>query len=262
MGVQGVTGLDDFRLFLTNSKQHNSKVAMSDFKNILNAAEQNVKQSNTFMSAKQSLQETYPDLKYHVLDSSQFTYWNRLDFPDSKLFEDAVDVKALQSWKPNTVTATGYEPWVQRDLEKIQKGLHVVFIHPAAQEKMDQDPEYAKRVVDKIEKYFENDIKINKAIDPESVKHMSQAVSITEDGQIGLHVTVCDGPSAQPSGDKETAAKKKGKEQQPLSQHQQIPVPFPLEQVTAASLPLDYIAYGIPLISGVHSRRDFFLRNS
>lgn len=246
MGMQGVTAVDYFRPLNTNKHVYNSKVAASDFKNILDVAEQKVEKTNTFISAKQSLQETYPDLKYHVLDSSQFTHWNRLDFPGSKLFEDNIDVEALKSWKPNTPTATGYEPWVQSDLEKIQKGLHVVFIHPATQEKMDNDPEYAKLMVDKIDKYFENDIKVNKAIDPESVEHMSQAVTITEDGQIGLRVTVCDGPSAKPSDDEEAAAKKEGREQEPLSQLQEVSLPFPLGQVTATPLQYDYrYAYGI-----------------
>ncbi|MBT2290004.1 hypothetical protein J7E73_12780 [Paenibacillus albidus] len=246
MGIQGVTALEYFKPFNTNSNLYNNKVAVSDFKKILStAAEQKVEETTTFINAKQSLQDKYPDLKYHVLDSSQFTYWNRLDFPDSKLFEDNIDVKALQSWKPTTPTATGYEPWVQRDLEKIQKGLHVVFIHPVAQEKMDKDPEYAKLIVDKIENYFKNDIKINKAIDPESVEHMSQAVTITEDGQVGLHVTVCDGPSAKPTDDEEFTTQKDGSQPEPLSQFRERPLPFPLGQITTNSLHDYGYAYGI-----------------
>ncbi|AIQ17092.1 hypothetical protein H70357_10800 [Paenibacillus sp. FSL H7-0357] len=245
MGMQGVAALNSFRPLITNNNLYNSKANVSDFKNLLNGVEQKVGKTNTFISAKQSLQETYPDLKYHVLDSSQFTYWNRLDFPDSKIFEDHIDAEALKTWKPTTQTATGYEPWVQRDLEKIQKGLHVVFIHPATQEKMDKDPEYAKWIADKIEKYFENDIKINKAIDPKSVEQMSQAVSITEDGQIGLHVTVCDGPSAQPSAEKEASAIR-GREQEPLRQLYEMPIRVSLGKATAAPLQYDYrYAYSI-----------------
>ncbi|WP_019913921.1 hypothetical protein [Paenibacillus sp. HW567] len=244
--MQGVTPLDYSRTLDLNSNHYYNKAGASDFDKILDTTKQKVEKTTAVISAKSSLQEKYPDLKYHVLDSSQFTYWNRLDFPDSKLFEDLIDVEALKSWKPNTPTATGYEPWVQRDLEKIQKGLHVVFVHPTTQEKMDKDPEYAKLIVDKIEKYFENDIKINKAIDPESVKHMSQAVTITEDGQIGMHVTVCDGPSAKPSDDEESTAKTEGNEQRTLKQLQETSLPLPLGKVMAGSIQYDYrYAYGI-----------------
>lgn len=237
---QGVTALDSFRLSNRNNNLYSNKVSSSDFENMLNIAEKKVEKTSTFISAKQSLQDTYPDLKYHVMDASQFTYWNRLDFPDSKLFEENIDVEALKAWKPTKQTATGYEPWVQRDLEKIPKGLHAVFIHPTTQKNMDADPEYAKRIVNKIEKYFENDIKINEKIDPESIKGMSQAVTVTEDGEIGLHVTVCDGPSKTTSDSEEAAAKKGGKEQPPLSQLQNKSLSFPLGQITTATLEYDY----------------------
>lgn len=240
MDIQSVTALDPYSLISKNNTNHSSKAATSNFKNILDSAEQKAEKTSPFIRAKQNLQDTYPDLKYHVLDTSQFTYWDRKDFPDSKLFEDTMDVEALKSWRPKTPTATGYEPWVQRDLEKIRKGVHVVFIHPAVQEKMDNDPEYAKQIVDKIEKYFENDVRINKAIDPESIKSMSQAVSITKDGEIGLHVTVCDGPSKTVSDSKEANEKKEKKGQQPLRKLQHSSLPIPSGQITTVSLEYDY----------------------
>ena len=160
-----------------------------------------------FVSAEQSLKQLYPDLKYQVLDAAQFRYFNRLDFPTSKLYEDTIDestINQLASWKPKTQTATGYEPWVQKDLEKIPKGLHVVLIHPDVQQKMEQDSDYAKQIVAKIEKYFDDDIRINAAIDPRSVKSMSQLVAITKDGEIGFHETVCEAPSAGNKHDEDT----------------------------------------------------------
>lgn len=88
-------------------------------------------------------------------------------------------------------------------------------IHPAVQEKMDNDPEYAKQIVAKIQRYFENDMRTNAAIDPESIRSMSQLVSITEDGEIGYHHTVCDGPSKQENNPEE-AGIQKGKKKQHL----------------------------------------------
>ena len=223
MNMQGVTALNNFNL-LNYSNNFNSNLAPAlDFQRILSTVTQTTEEpeeTDTFVSAEQSLREIYPDLKYHVVDASQFTYWNRLDFPTSAFFADTVEestINELRAWKPKTRTATGYEPWVQRDLEGIQPGLHAVMIHPAVQEKMDNDPEYAKQIVAKIQRYFENDIRTNAAIDPESIKSMSQLVSITEDGEIGFHHTVCDGPSKQENDSKEDGIHKGNKKQHLLS---------------------------------------------
>ncbi|WP_334077773.1 hypothetical protein [Paenibacillus sanfengchensis] len=171
-----------------------------DFRELLGTTLKNANNKSTFVSAEHSLKEIYPDLKYHVLDASRFKYWERLDFPTSKLFKDTVDentINELSSWKPKTRLASGYEPWVQQDLEKIPSGAHVVIIHPEVQEKMNSDSEYAKQIAAKVKKYFDDDIRLNAAIDPESVESMSQLVTIKENGEIGYHHTVCDGPSEQ-----------------------------------------------------------------
>lgn len=171
-----------------------------DFRELMGTALKKANDNTPFVSAEHSLKEIYPDLKYHVLDASRFKYWERLDFPTSKLFKDTVDentIHELSSWKPKTRLASGYEPWVQQDLEKIPNGLHVVIIHPAVQERMNSDPAYAKQIVDKVKKYFDDDIRQNAAIDPTSVESMSQLVTIQENGEIGYRHTVCDGPSQQ-----------------------------------------------------------------
>lgn len=251
MDIQNVSSLLNY-----SKNNNNSSMAVLDFQKILsNATEKTEKPDKTtpFVSAEQSLKDIYPDLKYHVLDASQFKYWNRLDFPTSKLYDDRIDkstINELRAWKPQTQTATGYEPWVQRDLEKIQKGLHVVMIHPTVQEKMDKDPEYAKQIVFKIQKYFEDDIKLNAAIDPESVKSMSQLVTITEDGEIGFHHTVCDGPSKQENDSEEKfGAKKDMKKQNPLSGLQTMALTSSLslpEQIKTTTLEYGYsYAYGL-----------------
>ena len=251
--MPGVTALNSLNRF-NNTANINSGITF-DFQKILNSVSQKAEESgktDTFVSAEQSLKKIYPDLKYHVLDASQFTYWNRLDFPTSAFYKDTVDkstINELRAWKPKTQTATGYESWVQHDLEKIQPGLHVVMIHPAVQEKMDIDPKYAKQIVEKIERYFEDDIRTNAAIDSDSVESMSQLVSITEDGEIGYHHTVCDGPSKQESSSEEVGIQKEKKKQHLLTVPQN-PVLFsslpPLEQMKIMSFQYDYTkAYGL-----------------
>lgn len=127
--VASFASLDYFSLLnYPNNVNNDSSVPVLDFQNILSTATRKTEKSektSTFVNAEQSLKEIYPDLKYHVLDASQFKYWNRLDFPTSKLFKDKIDentINELRAWKPQAQTATGYEPWVQRDLEKNTTG--------------------------------------------------------------------------------------------------------------------------------------------
>lgn len=212
MNIYGVGARDYLNaLNYSESAIENSRFGL-DFRELLGTTLKNANNNSPFVSAEHSLKEIYPDLKYHVLDASRFKYWERLDFPTSKLFKDTVDentIQELSSWKPKTRLASGFEPWVQRDLEKIPNGLHVVIIHPAVQERMNSDPAYAKQIVAKVKKYFDDDIRLNAAIDPTSVESMSQLVTIKEDGEIGYRHTVCDGPS-QRKDDVEAAGLKPG----------------------------------------------------
>ncbi|MEY8352765.1 hypothetical protein AALB39_05325 [Lachnospiraceae bacterium 54-53] len=247
--MSGIEALNNSNILNYVQSISNSPVTVSDFKKILSAAaSQQTEKTETFVSAEHSLKEIYPGLKYQVLDASQFTYFNRLDFPTSKLYGDIIDetaINQLKSWKPESQTSNGFEPWVQAELEKIPIGAHVVLIHPAVQKKMEQDTDYAKKIVTKIQKYFDDDIRINAAIDPESVKSMSQLVSITEDGEIGFHETVCDGPSAKSSDSEKTETLTQAKyKKQNLSNESLIislanalPV---LEEMQAASIQQEY----------------------
>lgn len=249
MSLQGIEALNYNNLLNYVQNSNNSSVPISDFKKVLcAAASQQTEKAETFVSAEQSLKEIYPGLKYQVLDASQFTYFNRLDFPTSKLYGDIIDettINQLKSWKPKTQTSNGFEPWVQTELVKIPIGAHVVLIHPNVQKKMEQDTDYAKKIAEKIQKYFDDDIRLNAAIDPESVKSMSQLVSITEDGEIGFHETVCDGPSPMSSNDEKAKAisQASDKKQNLLNELQNLPLATALtilEKVPTTSIQQDY----------------------
>jgi hypothetical protein len=129
-------------------------------------------------------------------------------------------------------------------LEKIPIGAHVVLINPNVQKKMEQDTDYAKKITEKIQKYFDDDIRLNAAIDPESVKSMSQLVSITEDGEIGFHETVCDGPSPMSSDEKTKAiTQASDKKQNLLNELRNMPLATALpilEKIQTTSIQQDY----------------------
>ena len=59
-----------------------------------------------------------------------------------------------------------------------------VMIHPKAQERMENDPEFAKEVMERIESWWAYDIARNEAISPGCTTGMSQAIAIGEDGEI------------------------------------------------------------------------------
>lgn len=149
-------------------------------------------------SIEEVLKEKYPQLSYHVCDASKFTYWNRLDFPFSELFKENMDEKKLENWRPTTTYATGYEDYVQMDRLSIPQGAYSVIIHPDVQKKMETDSAYAQKILGKIDKHFQDTIRINEAIDPGCTIGMKQAVYIDENGEIGNQVSITNGPDYHP----------------------------------------------------------------
>lgn len=262
MSIQRIESSNYGSLINYSQNINNSSVVVPGFKKILNTVpSQQTGKAETFVSGERSLKELYPGLKYQILDANQFSYFNRLDFPTAKLYGDTIDentVNELKSWKPKTQTSSGYEPWVQKELEKIPNNAHVVLINPDVQKKMEQDSDYAKKIVAKIQKYFDDDIRMNASIDPESVKSMSQLVSITKEGEIGYHETVCDGPSAKNSGNQkdENQIQSKGKEQSLLKglQNTSLTTSLPLlDKIQLTILKNDYnYAYQI---NGLYQKR-------
>lgn len=141
-----------------------------------------------------ALKEKYPQLSYHVCDASKFVYWNRLDFPFSEIFKENMDVNKLENWRPATAHATGYEDYVQKDRLSIPQGAYSVIIHPDVQKKMQMDSTYAQKIMDKIDRHFQDTIEINEAITPGCTIGMKQAVYIDETGEIGHQVSIGNGP--------------------------------------------------------------------
>lgn len=139
------------------------------------------------VSLKDMLKEKYPNLVYNVGDGSN-SYWRtRNDFPFEYLFRESEDSgKMLENWKPN-----GENPTYQRYIAAAP-GSKAVMIHPKAQERLENDPEFAKEVMDRIEAWWNYDIVRNEAIAPGYTAGMSQAIAIGEDGEI-TNVLSCGG---------------------------------------------------------------------
>ncbi|MBQ8413376.1 MAG: hypothetical protein IJX12_07225, partial [Lachnospiraceae bacterium] len=103
----------------------------------------------------------------------------RNDYPFEALFKEGEkSTELIENWKP-----TGVGPKNQRHLA-IPPNSKAVMIHPKAQERMENDPEFAKEVMERIESWWAYDIARNEAILPGCTIGMSQAIAIGEDGEI------------------------------------------------------------------------------
>ena len=79
--------------------------------------------------------------------------WQRNDFPIWKYFEKGASAECLNGWKPSGPNPPQSDPRVQRGLSSIGPGKMSVIIPDALQKKMNADPEYAKEIMRKVQKW-------------------------------------------------------------------------------------------------------------
>ena len=131
------------------------------------------------VSVESMLKAKYPNLVYNVGDATSSDWRTRNDYPFEALFQEGEkSTELIENWKP-----TGANPKNQRHLA-IPPNSKAVMIHPKAQERMENDPEFAKEVMARIESWWAYDIARNEAISPGCTVGMSQAIAIGEDGEI------------------------------------------------------------------------------
>ena len=137
------------------------------------------------------LKAKYPNLKYRVFDASS-SYWRtRNDYPHYLLYQDDIDTEALENWKPTgenpfygSIGGVFTAPKEIKALSSVPVGTTAVVIHPKVQQRMEKEPEYAKEIYDRINKWFEFDAARNEAIMPGITARTSRSVAIGENGEI------------------------------------------------------------------------------
>ena len=132
-------------------------------------------------SLEEMWKSRYPGGYYHVMDGSRISQeiWDRTDFPFEKFFSDDVD-ESILDWKPDGAEPSPFDPDVISRRSSIA-GKMAVIVPPALEEKMKNDPEFAKRVMENLESFIE-DYKANRA-EP----GCSYLIELTEDGEIGKY---------------------------------------------------------------------------
>ena len=79
--------------------------------------------------------------------------WERRDFPSWKYFRDDVGADRLNNWKPTGAEPMGGEEDIQKELRKIDFGEMVVLMPESLQKKMETDSEYARDIIQKVQKW-------------------------------------------------------------------------------------------------------------
>ena len=145
------------------------------------------------VSVESMLKAKYSNLVYNVGDATSSDWRTRNDYPFEALFQEGEkSTEMIENWKP-----TGSNPKNQRYLA-VAPNSKAVMIHPKAQERMENDPEFAKEVMERIESWWAYDIARNEAISSGCTTGMSQAIAIGEDGEIA-NVLACGGSDSMRS---------------------------------------------------------------
>lgn len=149
----GLTGkLNEYYLGnLYQQSKATGKSSGASFQNVISAKEM---ENTTGTSFKEMWQTRFPGAYYHVMDASQISQgiWERNDFPFEKFFQDEVD-ESILNWQPSGKEPAMAEPQVQARLDSTL-GQKSIIVPPELEEKMKNDPELAKRVMNNVENFI------------------------------------------------------------------------------------------------------------
>lgn len=133
------------------------------------------------------LKAQYPELKYHVLDTSKISQslWERQDYPFEKYFEDDLD-ESILDWKPSGANPSMLDQNVQARLNSTI-GMKAVVLPPELEEKMKNDPGLAQSIMDKVTSFIEaSDARV-------MGKGTSHTIVFDENGNISHYRTIVEG---------------------------------------------------------------------
>ncbi len=138
------------------NQNENRQVSKASFASSLNRAASADIPTKSGQSFEDMWKSKFPGAKYHVMDVSKVSQgvWERNDFPFEKFFGDNVDETVL-NWQSAGKEPAMSDSSVQSRLDSTLGGKSIV-VPPALEEKMKNDPELAKRVMDKVDSFIAN----------------------------------------------------------------------------------------------------------
>ncbi|MGN0345878.1 MAG: hypothetical protein ACI4E5_01750 [Suilimivivens sp.] len=112
------------------------------------------KETASGISFKDMWQARFPGAYYHVMDGSKISQgaWDRNDFPFERFFSDNADESVL-NWTPSGAEPSANSSEVQSRWSSTA-GKKAVIVPPALEEKMQNDPELAEKVMANVENFI------------------------------------------------------------------------------------------------------------
>lgn len=108
------------------------------------------------LAAEKSFSDVFPD--YQVITKVgtgkvEQGLWERNDFPFDKYFDSSTTVEELNHWRPTGSNPKMSDPVSQRRMQAVGPMKISIAIPEKLQEKMDADPEYARKIYAKVAKW-------------------------------------------------------------------------------------------------------------
>lgn len=82
--------------------------------------------------------------------------WQRNDFPFWKYFDRDTGADALNHWKPQGPNPSQLRSDLQRNYNSVGAGRMAILVPESLQQKMDADPDYARKIMAKLQAWKEN----------------------------------------------------------------------------------------------------------
>ena len=106
------------------------------------------------VSFKEMLKSKYPGAYYNVMDTSKIDreLWGRNDYPWDAYFSEPADESVLD-WTPSGTEPDMQSPEVHAKLNSMVGKIAIV-IPPELEEKMKNEPELAKKVMERVDNFL------------------------------------------------------------------------------------------------------------
>ena len=137
----------------TNTYQNYTLGNITSFSQILSKISENLDSVNTMF------QGAFPNCNVEIKAGNcnvTWESWDRNDFPVWQYFKENTSAECLNSWKGTGAEPLQSDPKVQQGLGQIKSGEMVILMSESLQKKMESNPEFAKEVISKVQKWKEN----------------------------------------------------------------------------------------------------------
>lgn len=173
--------------YLANLYQKNKAAMAADSTSFLSAISAKEAERTEGMSFEEMLKSKYPGAYYNVMDTSKIDsgLWGRNDYPWNAYFKEPADESVL-SWKPSGPQPDMQSPEVHAKMNSML-GKVAIVIPSELEEKMKNDPELAKKVMDRIDNF----ILTNEASQPGTLK--GYVMTFDENGEMNHACVVGEG---------------------------------------------------------------------